>query len=466
MKRTAQFFKESIFVALVLALFGCGLEKPLPKQPNIILITLESLRPDHVGSYTGPRPTTPMLDRLAEESVVYDEAHSVTSWTLASHASIFTGLYPSAHGANQSRSRLDDMPTLARLLREEGYQTAGFASGPYLARNHNLSQGFEFYDDSPATLGTQGGAHKDVTNVKMVSAIHRFLKKERKPESPLFLFAYFWDPHYDYIPPSPYDRMFVDDEMTRINLEGYESNSLISSELEAEEIRFILSQYDGEIAWTDQMLERVFDALKQASLWEDSLVIVTSDHGEEFFDHGKKGHKKSLYVESVHVPLFVKFPRATRTGRDARLVSLVDLFSTVLEIAGVADIPDHQGHSLLRPVPEDRSIFFELLASHYFQDADRSGYTRKDEEWFAVRKGDWKLVTVPEQGRRELYAVGADPVEQFDIAITDPARVDAMEALIALWLKNSVDFAENRNAAEAVLSEDQLERLRALGYVE
>jgi arylsulfatase A-like enzyme len=445
---------------------GCSAEMPIPEQPNIILITIESLRPDHVGSYGSTRPTTPGLDRFAEQAVVYEDAHSVTSWTLASHASLFTGLYPSAHGANQSRSRLDDMPTIARLLSDAGYQTAGFASGPYLARSHNLNQGFEFYDDSPATVGTQGGAHKDVTNGKMVSALGRFLQKERDSKRPLFLFAYFWDPHYDYIPPDPFKTMFLDDQTTSINLEGYESNSLISPELQEGEHRYILAQYDAEIAWTDHTLQKVFAQLRKDHLWEDSLVIITSDHGEEFFDHGQKGHKKSLYVESVHVPLLIKFPRSSRTGRDGRLVSLVDLFSTVLEFAGITDVPAHQGHSLLQSETEDRSIFFELLASSYLRTNDEREYTRRDEEWFAVRKGGSKLVTVPDENRRELYSVATDPREVYEIAITDPQRVQVLESLIAQWREESRQLSESRETSEAQLSEDQLERLRALGYLE
>ena len=467
MKSASGLGSVTLFLALILMAGGCGRGGIAPEKPNIILVTVESLRPDHLASFGGPRKTTPNLDQLAEESVVYEDAHSVTSWTLASHASIFTGLYPSAHGANQSRSELGEMSTLARILSEEGYQTAGFASGPYLSRNHKLDQGFEFYDDSPATLGTQGGAHRDITNPKMLASIKRFLQRDRAPGKPLFLFGYFWDPHYDYIPPPPYDKIFVDEESTRVEVRGYESNSMISDELEPDEIRYIESQYDGELLWTDHMLQELFDLLKESDLWDDSFVIITSDHGEEFFDHGNKGHKKTLYVESVHVPLIIKFPDSIREGRDDRLVSLVDLFPTILDAAGVESRPVHQGFSLLEPDQGvERPIFFELLASTYSRKEEGPGYNRRDEEWYAVRQGNEKLITVPMENRSEYYLVDRDPREVYDVAITDRERVAELQEVLDQWLEESKEIGASRAFIQADLSEDQLERLRALGYLE
>jgi arylsulfatase A-like enzyme len=458
----------------VLLAFGCGSE--LPSRPNIFLLTVESLRPDHMGSYTGERDTTPNLDAFARESVVYEDAHSVTSWTLASHASMFTGLYPTAHGAVESRSRLDgEIATLADLLAQHGYQTAGFASGPYLARRHNLSQGFEYYDDSPATVGTQGGAHDDVTNPSLESAIIHFLfdrrykvfDRYRDPERPLFLFAYYWDPHYDYIPPPPFNTMFVEEGAERIGVRGYESSGLVTSKISPAELSYVLSQYDGEIRFTDFYLGRFFEVLKKAGLWENSVVIVTSDHGEEFFDHGKKGHKNSLYSESVHVPLIIKHPRSARTGRDSRLVSLVDLFPTILELAG-AEVPSaHQAMSLLDLDPDpDRSIFFELLSTLYHRLTDGEGFVRDDEEWLAVRRGDSKLVVVPADRRIELYRVSTDRGEQEDIAGDEPQMVADLQSTLDAFREESRLLAQGGGEEQADLDPEQIERLRELGYLE
>lgn len=455
-------------LSLVVFLLSCGSDSKPEGPPDIFLFTVESLRPDHLGSYAAGRETTPNLDAFARESVVYEDAHSVTSWTLASHASMFTGLYPSAHGAVAARSKLDDgVETLAELLSQQGYQTAGVASGPYLARGHNLHQGFEFYDDSVATVGTQGGAHDDVTNPFLEQVITRFLEGARDPERPLFFFAYYWDPHYDYIPPAPYDTLFVKEGSEPVDLRDYESSQEITADISRAQLDYVLSQYDGEIRYTDHYLGRLFDSLKKAGLWENSVVIVTSDHGEEFFDHGQKGHKRSLYVESVHVPLIVKYPESSRTGRDSRVVSLVDLFPTILALAGRGPETASQGVSLLEPEPDPaRSIFFELLSTFYHRLTDGTGYGKSDEEWMAIRRGDLKLIVVPSKERTELYRLSSDPGEQLNIAIEDPEKVAKMENDLREWREESLAIGQSRLGVEADLDPEEIERLRQLGYLE
>jgi len=458
----------SLVGACLIGAVACDAVAPPRARPDIVLITLESLRPDHVGSYSGSRPTTPALDRLASEAVVYENAHAVTSWTLASHASLFTGLYPSAHGATRPRSRLSSSATtLAEILAANGYQTAGVISGPYLARQHALDQGFRIYDDSTATVGTQGRAHLDVTNPRMEATLKQFLESGRDPSRPLFLFAYFWDPHYDYIPPAPYDEMFVGPGDRWVNVNGYESSDRIDAGLSPAELSYVLAQYDGEIRWTDDHLGRLFDLLERLGLWRDAVVIVTSDHGEEFFDHGGKGHKRTLYEERVHVPLYIKFPGNARTGRDARLVSLVDLFPTILELAGVTSPPRHQGRSLLASDPDpDRAILMELLSTFYNRSGEDGEWERVDDEWVAIVRGNDKLVFRPGTGRTELYDLAEDPDEQADVSDDDPERTRALLGRLEALRRESLTFGGGDDASPADLDAEQLDRLRALGYLD
>ena len=457
-----------LFVSgVALFLGGCQEAPSASRPPNIFLLTIESLRPDHLGFYTGLRPTSPNLDALAEQSVVFEDAHSVTSWTLASHASIFSGLYPSAHGAVGARSRLDDgVVTLAEILSEAGYQTAGFATGPYLGRRHNLNKGFEHYDDSVATVGLSGGAHDDVTTPLLEPLVSKFLSSSRDRKRPLFFFAYLWDPHYDYIPPPPFDTMFVDSEAEQISVSRYESSNIVDAGISDAELRYVESQYDGEIRFTDEYLGRFFDLLRNQGLWEDSLIVITADHGEEFFDHGQKGHKRTLYVESVHVPLLIKFPKSVRTGRDDRLVSLVDLFPTILEAAGIESDAIHQGVSLLKTDPEtDRSIFFELLSTFYHRRGGGQEIEKEEHEWWGVRQGDDKLLLLPSENRVELYRTRLDPTEQLNVAIENSELVALLKGKIDDWKRESRSLGGTRQPIEADLDQDQLERLRALGYI-
>jgi arylsulfatase A-like enzyme len=306
----------------------------------------------------------------------------------------------------------------------------------------------------------------------MLESLERFLRDERDPARPFLLFAYFWDPHYDYLPPAPCDAMFVRPGDVRVDLRGYGRFPTVGAQSPPGVLSYVRSQYAGEIRCTDAALGRLFQRLREAGLWDETLVVVTADHGEEFFEHGSKGHKNNLYVESLHVPLVVKLPGSRARGRDARLASLVDVFPTVLEVTGTAAPAGLDGRSLLHPAPApDRAIFFELHSAWYFQGPD--GKERSEAaEWHGVRQGALKLVGIP--GRRMvLFDVFADPGERTDLMGRDAKTERAARSL-------EIRLAEHRRAMErtasrfevpgdaprtAELDARELERLRVLGYV-
>ena len=448
-----------------LAVWGCDRPRRLP---NVVLVSIESLRPDHLGVYGGPRPTTPHLDAFAADAIVYENAHSVTSWTLAAHASLFTGLYPRAHQAEGPLDTLGDAyVTLAEMLRDHGYQTAGVASGPYLRREFKLTQGFEYYDDAPASLDDRA-AHGDVTNPKLLAAIERFLRDARDPRRPLFLFAYFWDPHYDYIPPPPYDALFVSPGSIPCDVTNYIVSGAVSASSPSGALEYVRAQYDGELRWTDEHLGRLFALLKEYDLWDDTIVVVTSDHGEEFFEHGAKGHKNTLFVESVHVPLVVKYEaRRSLRGRDPRLASLVDVVPTILELTGIAAPGPIHGRSLLeRDPPADRPIFFELLSMWF--DRAKNQTTRK--RWTAVQQGELKLIEVADGEQaptRLLFDHAADPIERNDLLDGGSSpQADALAARLAAW-QDEMDRTRRGFAAGGSIpvTPEQRQQLRALGYL-
>ncbi len=452
---------------LLFLVVGCSSNTGSPR-PNVLLITLESLRTDHVKFQDGTLPTTPVLDALAREGVVYEDAHSVTSWTLASHASLFTGLYPRAHATIGPTDALgESYPTLAGALRDEGYQTAGVSSGPYLRTAHGLHRGFEHYDDSLSSP-THVKAHSDRTNPGMLERMLRFLDEERDPTRPFLLFGYFWDPHYDYVPPPPWNKRFVGPECTPFDLQAYEQENRLKLDSPPGMLAYTLSQYNGEIAWTDETLGALFKALRERGLWEDTLVIVTSDHGEEFFEHGSKGHKNNLHAESVHVPLVVKYPHSRKTGRDKRLVSLVDIFPTVLQVVGASLATPLHGRSLLEAKPAaDRSIFYELLSIWYVQDSEGNVRTQS-KQWLGVRKGRFKLLEVNPDGKRMLYDIRADPGETKNLLLAPrhPPAAQNLRKALRSW-SEEMDLSRELfdSDGEADLSEEELERLKALGYL-
>ena len=464
---------------LACALAGCARQMPLEKLPNVVLITLESLRTDHVGAYGGKsrsRPDlalTPGLDALAREAVVYEDAHAVSSWTLAAHASLFTGLYPSGHQTDGPMDRLDDSyPTLAEVLAARGYQTAAVVSGPYLRRTHNLQQGFELYDDSIASL-TSALAHDDVTNPRLEAALRYFVEEQRDASRPFFLFAYFWDSHFDFLPPAPYDEMFVDSGCEPIDLSDFDTSEVVHEGISPGQLAYVFSQYAGEVRWTDDHLARFFRLLKQHGLWDDTLVIVLGDHGEEFFDHGEKGHKNNLYAETVRIPLIVKFPKQTEGRRDARLVSQVDILSTILDVADTpVSFPVH-GRSLREAVAGDRPIIFELRAVRYYR-KDGGAPFLQGRRWYGARRGSFKLVWSEDDDAAgdaarayQLFDVGVDPREQIDLAEEDPSRIAALSRSFEAEVDRARrDAARYRRGGRAQLSAEEMEQLRSLGYLE
>lgn len=456
------------------AALGCGPAANAP--PNLVLITLESLRTDHVGAYGGRSrtrpevPITPNLDAFAAEAVRFDDAHATSSWTLTSHASLFTGLYPSGHRAVRPLDRLSDSyPTLAEALAAAGYQTAGVVSGPYLRRAHNLSQGFELWDDGISSL-TDALAHDDVTNPGMQASLARFIESERDPQRPFFLFAYFWDPHYDYLPPPPYDTQFVSPEAQRMDLTRFETNPAIYAGMPPVQLAYILSQYAGEIRATDEYLGRFFALLKENGLWSNTAILITADHGEEFFDHGEKGHKNNLFAETIHVPLLLKLPEASSGRADGRLASHVDVLPTLLELAGVAPDFPIQGRSLLeQSPPASRAIFFDLLSTWFYRRLDGSTFD-VTQRWRGVRQQDWKLVW-REGGQgaplRALYDAAADPADRRDVLAGNEARGRSLEALFqAQQAESEAIAAPHPPGGVAELSPRELESLRALGYLD
>ena len=449
----------------------------------MILVTIESLRADTVPSADPSRPVSPFLDSLADEAAIYTDAHAVTSWTLASHASIFTGLYPTSHQTTGPTSRLGDAyTTVAEALGETGYQCAGIVSGAYLRSEYNLTQGFEFYDDDLATdlmvrsdeSPLMPKAHTDVTNPGMLERIEAFLSEDRDPRRPLFLFTYFWDPHYDYLPPPPYDSLFVGPGCVPIDVTRYESRNVVHSGISEGELAYVRAQYLGEIRWTDLHLERMVKLLRDHDLWDDALVILTADHGEEFFDHGNKGHKNGLYVESVKVPLLVKFPEGlgedppNTRGTQSSLVSHVDVFPTIAELAGISLPYTLPGRSLLdTPRTSSEAIFYELASIYYTgRGSDPSALEKKEEHWYGIREGSHKLIMVPAQKRIELYDVSEDPRETTNRLEQDEGTARTLVKKMVEQFKLLAAVAQTyQSGGEANLDPAAREQLRSLGYI-
>lgn len=401
-----------------------------PRARNLLLVTVDTLRPDRLGTYGYARPTSPMLDRFAETAVVFDAAYASSSWTLPGVASIMTGLYTSTHGCWNGRSSLaPSYATLAEHLEQAGFATAAIVSHVFLDPRYGLDQGFADYDVE-LVGATKDASHLAITSAQITDkARARLAEFAAHPDQRWFLWAHYFDPHEVYQAHTGLSEAFGDE----------------ASDL-----------YDGEIAFTDGHLGALFAQLDELGLAEQTLVIVTADHGEEFEEHGSTGHRQTLYEEVVRVPLIVRAPGCT-PGRVAEVTSLVDITPTALELLGLPAAELSAGRSLagaLDGAPLDPGFALSELGANVVM-------------WEAVTSGRWKLVLDRIEERALLFDLELDPGEQHDLAGEQPERVERLRAALRSEVTRAVEWAERfERSGEVPLSPRDLERLRELGYVE
>ncbi|HSB61170.1 MAG TPA: sulfatase, partial [Vicinamibacteria bacterium] len=329
---------------------------PRDGAPLVIVYLVDTLRADHTGPYGYGRPTTPHLDAFARDAVVFEQAVVHASWTKPSVASLFTSLLPGQHRAVQLRDPLDaSHATLAEMLQARGYATgAAIANSVIYAAESSFDRGFDFFaglhgeDDQPSKL-----VGADV----VVDAALSWLEARRG--FPAFLYVHTMDPHVPYAPPPPFDRMFEPHPVP-----GHPARDPRTDYLEPEDRERLVAQYDGDVAFGDQEFGRFVRALRDRGLYERALIVFLADHGEEFLDHGKWLHGRSVFDELIRVPLLVKFPRGRDAGRRiAGQVQCVDVLPTVLENEGLPVPPGLAGQPIQRALEEKagkRPAFSEI----------------------------------------------------------------------------------------------------------
>ena len=453
----------AVIVALVLAALvpGCtGAPAPQENRPNVLLIVVDTLRADRLGCYGAERETSPAIDQFAADAVRFERAYSTAPWTIPSVASMFTGRFPASHATTSFDSQLpDELETLAELLRDSGYRTAGVVSHFALDSRHNFDQGFEVYLESEA-LGHDHLSTDGVTR-QAVEQLERFAGGD----APFLLFAHYFDPHYNYLAHPEFG--FAAASAGR--LEGTLPMRLLlqlKSSMSREEAAFLRDLYDGEIRYTDRGIGRLLQRLDELGLKEETVVVLTADHGEEFLDHGKLGHTSSLYEELIHVPLIVRDPGRKAAGPAvvARPVSLVSLMPTLLGLAWLEFEEDRFQGPSLEPLlaghePDDAALLLAELDFVPVREGRRVGEVHKK----AVLGERFKLIRDDLTGRFELYDLAADPRELTNLAETDAARLSQLEEALARALAFAASGAVAPQLRE--LDESEIERLKSLGYV-
>lgn len=416
-------------VAAFLAGLG-GCERPpqrptLPDSaPNVLLISIDTLRSDHLHCYGYAPDTSPNIDQLAAEGTLFENHISSTSWTLPAHAALFTSLSDSVHKCQDTPQRLsDDHVTLAERFYAAGYTTVGFFSGPYLHPAFGLGQGFETYEDCSQQAARLAGAnvnswamdkdvmrtsHEDITGPRLYEAFHTWLAAHRGQK--FFMFIHMWDPHFDFIPPPPYDQKFDPDYTGTVTGRNFFFDPNINANMPARDLEHLRALYDGEIAFTDEYVGKIIGALREAGLLDDTIVAVTADHGTEFFEHGLKGHRQTLFDEVLHIPLIIRYPDDMPAGVRVKLQTrMVDTGVTLLDLAGVKFDPQTVMGDSLRPIANGQRLDFDNTAISELNWAP-SPRARFDQR--TVRTPALKFYHNLARNQQYYYDLLADPGEQ------------------------------------------------------
>jgi len=443
---------EAFLVALLMV-FAVACEQA--KLPNLLLISLDTVRADHCSAYGYGRSTTPVLEALSAEGIVCDAAYSVSPITAPSHATLFTGLMPQTHGLRVNGERLSDFGlTLAERLTAAGYQTAGVAGSFVLNRTFGLDRGFEFWDDyfpaegskhpSSEWMGHEVPAGFDRRADQTTEIAADFLRDSRDPDRPFFLFVHYFEPHGPYVPPDRWRKDFPCDQG--------------SSELES-----MVSAYDAGLAFTDDEVGRLLKVLDEMGSTEDTIVIVTADHGEGLMTHGAMAHGQHLYDEAVRIPLMFRWPNRLAEGRKlAPAVSLADLAPTILELLGINEGAQEMDGRSFAPWLLSPSVEGVTFPVFMFRGKVRRAVVEKrwiEGERFGVLDGQWKFLT-SESEEDELFDLEADPKERMNLASSYPQEVERLELLLNPWVR----MKSPTDGSGITLSLEESQILEALGY--
>ncbi len=461
-------FAMALAVVTVAVVTPLLLAPPTPQGPSVVIILIDTLRADHLGTYGYSRETSPNIDRWAAQATVFDAGIAQASWTKPSVASLFTCLYPSVHqtgsGTHVRRQVIDKelemipapaeapattatlppgLVTVAEVFRAAGYSTGAFVANHFISRESGYGQGFE--------------THRSVGDRRVTAGACRWLWKHRA--KPFFLYLHYMAPHAPYNAPAEFDLFTTGVETADIlNSAAKDSiNFTGTRSLSPQDVIDLINQYDGEIRYVDDQVRRVLETLSEAGMMDHTVVVLTADHGEEFLDHGLVWHESfHLYGELVRVPLVIDVPGEVGSGCRVRSpVMQIDLGPTLFDLSGLACPRDLQGRSLA-------SLFRKGTLK------PRAAYTEAlDWGWRqAIQTDSLKLIYDRENKAFELYDLTRDPGEQRPLVRSHTTALGVLyDSLEAQRVRNLQQLGRADMRLPAI-SREELERLRTLGYIQ
>lgn len=468
--------KPLIFLLSFAFLISCGSSSKNENQsnsggvrPNLMIISLDTLRADRLGAYGYKRATSPNLDKFAERSAVFENASSSSSWTLPSHVSLLTGLNPGTHKVTQKKGNVvsDKTQMLAEILKANNYRTFGFANGGYVAGHYGFKRGFEEYPRSgPKGLKNESkemlDTHKNEGGTGVGLKRARAKIEEFQGKEPFFIFVHTYDIHCPYDPPEPYLTKFITEGRAEID-----STKCIphegSDKTKKEEAWTLSDRYDGNIAWVDNTLGKFFDWFYTQEAAKNTYIVLTSDHGEEFLEHNFLDHRNSLYKELVHIPMIIYGP-GIKTGKFPNPISLVDVTPTVLSLLGIQSELPFDGVSYAEYLKTGEGA--SKLPQWRLAELDRGKVLRSaydDKSNMIIEKHEETNAEI----KKEYYFHPDDPAEKvnkFDLKNDRVSkRYQELTSAIEKHIpQKDIEESEKKNKEED--TPENLEELKTLGY--
>lgn len=475
MRRTTSHALLLICLGILFAVSGCGQSA----RPNVLVIVLDTLRADHLSCYGYGRPTSPNIDALAAEGILFESAFTTCNWTLPSHASLFTGLHPIQAGATSETLHLPaENGTLAEALSTAGYRTAAFICNGWVSKERGFDQGFSEYHEMwrRENLPARRAVHQTIESITVDRMVEWIEAAGSSPE-PFFLFANLNGVHLSYSPREPYLTRFLSEDYPpalvqwTMQITSWWDHLTGQIVLGEREFRLLNDLYDGEIGFADAQVGRLVHALKQTGILDDTLVIVVSDHGENLGERDRIDHMMTMYETVLHIPLVMRYPAAFKPARASEIVSITDVAPTILDLCGAADQMPHlsaEQTSLANSANRRREYVIagnerpvtgiDLLKNRY------PGYdwTLIDYRMRCLRTASHKLIW-NENHSFEMYNLAKDPKEMTNLADEQPAT---QRQLLGLLQKRFEEIADTReHPMFQSQDEETLEKLRSLGYI-
>ncbi|KPJ58763.1 MAG: hypothetical protein AMJ42_02670 [Deltaproteobacteria bacterium DG_8] len=445
--------------------------------PNIIFILIDTLRPDHLGCYGYLRNTSSQIDSLANHGIVFKNTISQSPWTKPSIASLFTSTLPSTHGVTwrgRNKTLPKSMLTLAEVLKQNGYKTVAFSDNPHITKCNGFDQGFDTFIENYDWL--KGNA-EPLTNKVLNWFRENYQKK-------YFIYIHYLDPHDPYNAPGIYHDIFLNKKVIDVSNTVKRGNTYVLNgeyhldrrmkeklksisnpdyplptplHISKKELNYLIDLYDGEIRYVDYQVGRIISVLKELKIYDKTTIIISSDHGEEFLEHGMFRHGYHLYDEIIKVPLIIISPHFNKTPLKIETpVNLIDLMPTVLDLLGIPSTSGMKGKSLIPLINQD-----ERVESLSISETSWKGSSAQ-----TLRLANWKYINDIRNERTELFNLGEDSGERNNLHLKESKRAKKLSCLLSDIISKAYHVTEKSKGKDTQLENKQLEKLKSLGYIQ